>query len=221
MLKGNTQDFRCHQRHRGAGAANIRAARQNRNVTVCNHIERGARLHTGVNPVAHGDPAAGTSGNRRLVVRVVARHFKTLPQTDAVIGCAHHVGVALFHCVEQSELNRVHPQLGGKLGDREFEPQRDLRNTWRAIRMNFRFVGVYRAAGGARIGELVAGRRHKGRDPRRIAVIGPRVHQALNIRRHQLTVSGRAEFYPGLRTGCRTGGTEHITAVHDHLHRAA
>ena len=39
-------------------------------MTVCNHIERGTRLHTGINPVAHGDTATGTFGNRRPVVGV-------------------------------------------------------------------------------------------------------------------------------------------------------
>ena len=56
---------------------------------------------------------------------------------------------------------------------------------------------------------------------RPVAVIGPRIHQALNVCRDQFAVAGRAKLHLGLRTGCRTGGAEHITAVHDHLHRAA
>ena len=157
-------------------------------MTVCNHVERGARLHTGINPVAHGHTATRTVGNRRFVVLMVARYFEALAQADAVIRRAHHIGVTLFHRIHQAELYRVDAQLGGELGDRELKPQRDLRNAWRAIRMNFRFVGVDGTAGRARVSELVTGRRHKGRDPRRVAVVGPRIHQALNVCRDQFAV---------------------------------
>ena len=104
---------------------------------------------------------------------MIPRNLEALPQANALIRRPHHIGIALLHRIHQSELDGVDTQFGGKLGDGQLKTEGNLGNTWRAIRMNFGFVGVNRTARGARIGKLVARRSHICGEGCRGAVISP------------------------------------------------
>ena len=178
-------------------------------------------MHAGINPIAHGNATSSALGNLRLVVRMIARHLKTLAQTNAFVRCAHHVGVALFHGIHQSEVDRIHTQLGSQFGNGELKAQRYLWDAWRAIRMDFGFVCVDRTAGGARVGQLVTRRGHKGGDTGGVTVVGSGVHEAFDVGGHQLAITRSAQLDLCLGTRRRASGTEHVAAIHHHLHGAA
>ena len=74
---GNAQRFRCHQRHGGATAADVRAAFHHVDHAGIRNVNFGARLVGAVEPEPHGHAASHVSPQDALVVVVGFGGFQT------------------------------------------------------------------------------------------------------------------------------------------------
>ena len=107
-LVGNTQFFRCHERHRRARAADIRAAFHDCYCAVVVHVDVRAGLHARVKPETGADTATFVLAEGNLVVGMIFGSVQTLNETHGAelrtICCLH----TLHRRILQAQINRVH-----------------------------------------------------------------------------------------------------------------
>ena len=183
-------------------------------------IERGTGLQTGIDPIPHGNPAPGARHQRAFVVIAVPGGLQAFPQPNTPVASTHHVGITLGHGVDEPKFNGIHAELGCQLIDHQLKSEGHLGHAGGPVGMNFGLVGIHRSANGTGVTELVTGRCQERRNPRRVTVVGPRIHEAVHIGGHQPAVPGSTQLDPGLRTRGRAGGAEYVAPVHDQLHRS-
>ena len=211
---------------RRARTADVGMARDHHHGAVFVDVDLRARLAAGIEPEARGHAAAVDLavlglGQRRLVMRVLARRFDGLDEADAredraVRGLGSHPGGVL-----QPQLQRIHLQRFGDLIHHAFDAIGADRCARGAVGRDLRAVGDDVEAVGVDVRDVVGREGAPGGTTDRRTGKGAGLQAEGAAGGDQRAVLHGADLDLAVRARRRARGVEHLGTRHDHLDRAA
>ena len=221
MVVRNAQRFRRHDRHRGARAADVRAAGGSGDRAVGVDVDRRARLAGAVEPIARRHAAALVRPERRLVAWMVEDRLHGLAVPFVRHGIAGDHRVAGMDRVLGAERRRLDTYFLGQNVDRAFHREVRDRRARRAVGRGLGPVADDVVARRLLVGNVVHRERAQAAVHHRRTREGAGLVHVLALRGGNRAVLLGADLDLHVGPRGRTARLEHLFASHVDAHRKA